>query len=107
MSFAQLNVFYVGQYNYNTNLSDSWGYTDNLGNEYAIIGLVNGVSILDLSTPSNPVEVGFAPGAQSVWRDIKVWGEFAYITCDQGNDGLMIIDMSNLPNGITYSLYRP
>ena len=78
-----------------------------MGNEYAIIGLANGVSILDLSTPSNPVQVGYAPGDQSVWRDIKVWGDYAYITCDQGNDGLMIIDMSNLPNGITYSLYRP
>lgn len=107
MSFAQLNVSYVGQYNYNTNLSDSWGYTDNMGNEYAIIGLGNGVSILDLSTPSNPVEVGFAPGFQSVWRDIKVWGDYAYVTCDQGSDGLMIIDMSNLPTGITYSFYRP
>ena len=107
LGLAQLNVSYVGQFNYNTNLSDSWGYTDAMGNEYAIIGLGNGVSILDLSTPSNPVQVGFAPGDQSVWRDIKVWGDYAYITCDQGDDGLMVIDMSNLPNGITYSFYRP
>lgn len=105
--FSQLNVTYVGQYNYTTDLSDSWGYTDGNGNEYGLIGLRNGVSVLDLSTPSNPTQAGFVSGDQSIWRDIKVWGNYAYVTCDQGNDGLMIIDLSNLPNGITATLFRP
>lgn len=104
---AQLNLSYVGNLTYSANLNDIWGYTDDNGNEYAIVGLTNGVSVVDISTPSNPVQVGFAPGAGSLWRDIKVWDKYAYITTDVGMDGLMIIDLSNLPNGITHTLYRP
>jgi choice-of-anchor B domain-containing protein len=104
---AQLNMSLVGDLNYNTDLNDIWGYTDSNGKEYAIVGLRNGVSVVDLSIPSAPVQVGFAPGVNSTWRDIKVWGDYAYITCDQGDDGLMVMDLSNLPNGITYSFYRP
>lgn len=104
---AQLNMTLVGDLDYPTNLSDIWGYTDSNGKEYAIVGRRDGVSVVDLSNPANPIQVGFAPGALSVWRDIKVWGDYAYITCDQGSDGLMVINLSNLPNGITYSFYRP
>ncbi len=104
---AQLNMTYVGQYTYNQNLNDVWGYTDANGKEYALVGLRNGVSVLDVSNPASPVQVGYAPGDQSTWRDIKVWGDYAYITCDQGDDGLMVMDLSNLPNGISYSFYRP
>ena len=104
---AQLNMTYVGDISYNTDLNDVWGYTDSSGVEYALVGLRTGVSVVDLSIPATPTQVGFAPGDQSVWRDIKVWGKYAYATCDQGDDGLMVIDLSNLPNGISYSFWRP
>ena len=104
---AQLNMSLVGNLSYNTDLNDIWGYTDSNGKEYAIVGLKNGVSVVDLSIPSAPVQVGFAPGVNSTWRDIKVWGNYAYVTADQGNDGLMIVDLSNLPTSATYTFYRP
>lgn len=104
---AQLNLSLVGSRSYSVSLSDIWGYTDANGREYALVGARDGVSVVDLSDPTQPTEVGFAPGDPSIWRDIKVWGDYAYVTCDQGDDGLMVIDLSNLPNGITYYLYRP
>ncbi|MGB0864282.1 MAG: choice-of-anchor B family protein [Saprospiraceae bacterium] len=107
VTVAQLNMSLVGDLGYGVDLSDIWGYTDANGNEYAIVGLANGVSVVDLSNPATPVEVGYAPGFLSIWRDVKVWGDYAYVTCDQGSDGLMVIDLSNLPNGISHSFYRP
>ncbi|PCJ23453.1 MAG: hypothetical protein COA97_11555 [Flavobacteriales bacterium] len=99
---AQLNVNLVGQLTFpgHGDLSDIWGHVDGSGNEYAIVGSNDGVSIVDLSTPSTPNEVFFANGANSTWRDLKVWNNHAYIT-NESSGGLMIIDMSNLPGAIT------
>lgn len=100
---SQLNMNLVGQLSYPANrgaLSDIWGYVDGNGNEYALVGLETGTSIVDISTPSNPVEVFFSPGATTIWRDLKVWNEHVYITNESSN-GLKIIDMSNLPGAIT------
>ncbi len=101
---AQTNINLVGHLPYNQTLSDIWGYTDgSSGIEYAIVGLENGTSIVSLDDPSNPTEVAYIPGASTIWRDMKVWNDFAYVT-NEGGGGLLIIDMSNLPTSIeTYT----
>jgi len=101
---AQLNLSLVGQLDYPANrgdCSDIWGYVTPQGHEYAIVGNQNGTSIVDISTdPTNPTEVFFSPGATTIWRDMKVYGTTAYIT-NEGDNGLKIIDLSNLPGPIT------
>ncbi|RFC53805.1 choice-of-anchor B family protein [Brumimicrobium aurantiacum] len=82
---------------HSTKLNDVWGYTDENGNEYALVGARKGVGIVDISDPANPVEVYWHQGSTSVWRDIKTYGDYAYVTTEE-NDGLLIIDMSPLPN---------
>ncbi len=105
---AQLNVSLVGQYQYTENLNDIWGYADTTtGVEYAIVGVRNGVSIVSLADPTNPVEVDFVPGDNSTWRDIKTWGQYAYVTTDQGDDGLTMIDLSYLPDSVVSSQWQP
>lgn len=74
---------------------------DATGKEYALVGTEYGTSIVDISTPSNPVEVFFSPGDTTIWRDLKVWNDHVYITNDNGGGSLKIIDMSNLPGAIT------
>ena len=92
-----MNMGIVGSYTFsNTECSDIWGYVDSAGTEYALVGLKNGFSVIDLSSPSNPVQNFFIPGAQSTWRDIKVWNHYAFITCDQGSDGLLIVDLNDM-----------
>jgi choice-of-anchor B domain-containing protein len=81
-------------------LSDVWGYVDSLGNEYAIVGLQKGVSIVDVTDPANMTEVFYVAGPSSIWRDIKTWDKHAYIT-NETSGGLTIIDMSALPGIIT------
>lgn len=99
ISFAQLNMSLLGQYDYpgsRGDVSDIWGYVDEFGNEYAIVGNETGVSIVDVTNPSSLVEVFYTPGANTIWRDMKTWNDKAYIT-NEGNNGLMIIDLAPLP----------
>ena len=83
--------------------NDIWGYVDPMGNEYALLGVRNGTSIIDLFDPANPVEVAFIPGPQSIARDIKVHGQYAYVVTEGTGtgQGLQIIDLSDLPNSVT------
>ncbi|MDB4534110.1 choice-of-anchor B family protein [Vicingaceae bacterium] len=99
---AQLNINLVGQLTFPSHgdVSDIWGHVDGAGNEYALVGLQDGTSIVDISTPTAPVESFFSTGAITIWRDLKVWNNHAYIT-NEGSGGLKIIDMSNLPGAIT------
>lgn len=107
VSAQNLNVSLVGSLQYSEDANDIWGYADSSGVEYAIIGLRNGTSIVSLADPANPVQVGYVPGANSTWRDIKTWGQYAYVTTDVGTDGLVVIDLSNLPNGVTSTNWQP
>jgi choice-of-anchor B domain-containing protein len=103
-----LNVSLVGHLQYTEDGNDIWGYVHpTTGVEYAIMGLHNGTSVVSLANPANPVEIGYAAGANSIWRDIKTWGNFAYVTTDVGTDGLVVIDLSNVPNGITFTNWQP
>lgn len=105
---AQLNIQFVGQLNYQTtrssNLSNLWGYTDELGNEYALVGVCGvdqqnpgGIAVVDLTDPANPQEIFFFPGPTSIWREIKVWDDHAYITTEAESGGITIVDLSPLP----------
>lgn len=105
-SFAQLNVSYVGDLPYDEDLSDIWGYVAPDGTEYAIVGVRNGVSIVNLSDPANPVESDFLPGPSTTWRDIKTWGTHAYVTNETSN-GVLVIDLSNLPGEVTAFDWTP
>ena len=85
-------------------LNDIWGWVDSAGNEYAIVGMNDGTSIIDLSDPLSPQEVLFVPGMNSTWRDIKTYGNYAYVTTEAMN-GLLIIDLSNLPDSANTNTY--
>lgn len=100
---ASLNTTLLGNLPYNRTLNDIWGYADSLGNEYALVGLTHGFSIVDVTNPVTPTEVLRIPGSQSVWRDIKTWKNFAYVTHDippgNSNNGLLIVDLDSLATG--------
>ncbi len=81
---------------HNSQLNDCWGYVDETGIEYALVGGTEGTSVVSLADPANPVEVFWKPGSNSVWRDLKVYNDYAYITTE-ADDGLLIIDLSPLP----------
>ena len=87
---------------HSTLLNDVWGYADELNNEYALVGCVEGTSVVSLADPANPIEIFWEPGMQSIWRDLKTWGDYAFITTEAQN-GLLIIDLSPLPSSTALS----
>jgi choice-of-anchor B domain-containing protein len=78
-------------------LSNICGYTDETGKEYALVGTSKGMSIVDISNPDTPVEIKMITGPTSQWREIKVKGDYAYVTTE-GGGGLVIVDMTSLPD---------
>jgi choice-of-anchor B domain-containing protein len=97
-SFSQLNMEILGHLPYTQELNDVWGYVDEQDNEYALVGVYDGLSIVDVTDPENPVEIFFGPGPESIWRDIKTWGDYAYVSNESGG-GIYIVDLSPLPGG--------
>jgi choice-of-anchor B domain-containing protein len=97
-AYSQKNMSQLGHLPYSKELSDVWGYVDEAGNEYALVGVYDGLSIVDVSDPSNPEEVFFGTGPESIWRDIKTWGDYAYVSNETGG-GVYIVDLSPLPDG--------
>ncbi len=89
-------------------LSNIGGFVDTLGNEYALVGTSEGLSIVDVTDPDNPFELQAIPGPNSIWREVKTWGRYAYVTTEGGAQGLQIVDLRNLPDpNIPYHNWNP
>ncbi|WP_367183232.1 choice-of-anchor B family protein [uncultured Aquimarina sp.] len=81
--------------------NDSWGWTDTqTSKEYAIIGLNNGTAFIDISNPTNPVYLGKLPTAtgNSLWRDVKVYNNHAFIVSEASGHGMQVFDLTRLRN---------
>ncbi|MFK8162661.1 MAG: choice-of-anchor B family protein [Lewinella sp.] len=102
MLSAQLNTTLRDNLDYDQAVNDIWGYVAPDGTEYAIVGTQTGTSFVSLADPDNIEEVAFIPGDNSVWRDIKTFGEYAYTVADQGNQGITAFDLTDLPNNVTF-----
>lgn len=86
-------------------LNDIWGWTDPVtGQEFAIVGRVNGTSFVDVTNAANPIFVGFLPshnGGSDSWRDMKVYNDHAFIVADGGGNsthGMQVFDLNTLRN---------
>ena len=108
-SQSNYNLTLVGDFDWNglsydSEGSDIWGWSNpSTGVEYALVGLNSGFSVVDLSVPQNPTEAFFIQDVNSTWRDVKTWGNHAYITTE-GGGGLLIVDLTDL-TGNTYTHY--
>jgi choice-of-anchor B domain-containing protein len=97
-----LDVQKLGQLSYTQTINDVWAWVDTAsGKEYALVGVQNGLSIVDVTIPTNPVQSNFFPGASSTWRDMKTFGNYSYTVHDNYNgtsDGIFIVDMTTIGN---------
>ncbi len=83
--------------------NDLWGWTDPVtGTEYALMGLDNGTAFIDLSDPESPVYLGRLPshnGEESIWRDVGVYADHAFIVADSvPTHGMQVFDLTQLRN---------
>ena len=84
--------------------TDVYGVAIN-GGEYAVIGSTMGTHIIDVTIPTQCLEVAFIPGSFQgngvSHRDFFSMDNYLYGVCDQGTSTLQIIDISNLPNSVS------
>lgn len=103
-AFGQKNLTKLGQLTYTPTLNDIWGYSDSAAGEYALVGVRDGFSIVDISVPSTPVQLFFISGPTSTWRDIKTYNGYAYVV-NESDSGMLIVDLNSLPASISYNRF--
>ncbi|MCC6281718.1 MAG: choice-of-anchor B family protein, partial [Saprospiraceae bacterium] len=77
-------------------LANVCGYAQD-GREYALVGASQGLAIVEITNPSLPVLLIQIPGPNNLWKEIKTYSHYAYIT-SEGGQGLQIVDLSALPD---------
>jgi choice-of-anchor B domain-containing protein len=80
--------------------ADCWGYTSSTGREYALMTLGWGLGVVEVTNPADPVILGVIPGSDSLWRDVDVIGDYAYVVTDQTGVGIQVVDLSQLDTGV-------
>lgn len=79
--------------------NDSWGWTDTeTGKEYALVGTTTSTAFVDMSDAANPIFLGRLPTAtqNSLWRDIKVYNNHAFIVSEAPGHGMQVFDLTRL-----------
>lgn len=99
LAFVPLSEFGSGLTN------SLWGWVDpGNGDEYALIGADDGVVFYRLTPdPTHPVYVGklLTFAGDSLWRDVRVYQNYAYVGSDNNpGHGLQIFDLTRL-RGLT------
>ena len=83
-------------------VNDLWGWTDQKTKiEWALVGHSSGTSFISLRKPKEPEYVGILPKTAdaygSIWRDIKVYDNHAFIVSDgAGKHGMQVFDLTKL-----------
>lgn len=79
--------------------NDSWGWFDaETGKEYALMGTTKGTAFVDITNPTKPIIIGTLPTAttNSLWRDIKVYKNYAFIVSEAPDHGMQVFDLQKL-----------
>ena len=82
------------------NGNDCWGWVDpESGREFVMYGRSNGLSIVDVTDPVNPDYLANVPTAsvQSLWRDVKVFDNHAFIVSEAPAHGMQVVDLTEVP----------
>jgi len=91
--------------------NDIWGWTDSqTGDEYALVGGVEGTAVVRVTDPMAPVVVARleTPGESddgSMWTDIKVYNDHAFVVSESETHALLVFDLAEV-RGLTSSTYR-
>ncbi|MCC7244205.1 MAG: choice-of-anchor B family protein, partial [Saprospiraceae bacterium] len=80
----------------NQTMANICGYAAN-GHEYALCGGSKGLYIVEVTNPAAPVKIVQIPGPDNLWKEIKTYQHYAYVTTE-GGQGLQIVDLSALPS---------
>ncbi len=112
-SFAQINFVKKSELAILDNgYSNIWGYAQN-NKEYALLGcqgsptLNDACAIIDVTNPSSPQVLFKVQGPPSLWREVRTWQHYAYVTTEASDNtfGITIVDLQYLPDSIKTKQY--
>jgi len=83
----------LGDFGNPSNGNDCWGYTSPSGREYALMGLSNAMAVIEITDPTNPSIIGSISHSSSLWADIKVYQDVAYVSNESGG-GIDVVDLA-------------
>lgn len=87
----------------NSHGNDIWGHFDlNDKREYALVGLTNGVSVVEVTDPVNPRVVSFIASQNTIWRDLKTYQYPSIWRALTINTFLMYIPVGGLKTANSY-----
>jgi hypothetical protein len=89
------HVIQLAHLDRNEEYSGNWGYTAPNGVELAISGTFSGTSFIDATVPAAATEVAFIPGPASIWREIAVYGPYAYIVTEADGAALQVVSLTD------------
>jgi len=80
------------------NGNDCWGWSKD-GREFVLYGRSDGTTIIEVTDPVNPVIMADVPTGSipSLWRDIKVIGDVAFVVSEAQEHGMQVLDLSQIP----------
>ncbi|MDG1779855.1 MAG: choice-of-anchor B family protein [Flavobacteriales bacterium] len=96
--FSLMSEFFFVEVGGEDNGNDCWGWTGPTGREYALFGMANGTSFIEITDPLNPVYIGILEThtTNSLWRDIKVYEDHAFIVSEAQGHGMQVFDLMQL-----------
>ena len=97
LSFLNLNDLDITVSNATAN--DCWGWVDEEnGVEYAILGGRDRTIFIDINDPLDPQIIGYilTHTSPSLWRDIKVYQDHAFIVSEAEGHGMQVFDLTRL-----------
>lgn len=84
--------------------NDMWGWTDpQTRKDYALIGGIEGVVIVDISDPKRPDVIGTLPTHTTgafLWRDLKVHANHMFVVSEDPGHGMQVFDLTQV-RGVT------
>tara|TARA_B100000965_G_scaffold147769_1_gene123114 strand:- start:1903 stop:4017 length:2115 start_codon:yes stop_codon:yes gene_type:complete len=92
------NMQLISHLPYEQNSSDITGFAQD-GREFAVMGLQDAATFIDITDPYNPFEIDRIDGGNSIWRDLKYWNRHVYIGTE-ANDGIKVVSVDDPDNPI-------
>ena len=93
------------QYNPVT-LAGVWHHVDDFGNEYALVGTSQGLSIVDVNNPASPQQIFTVPSLPNNWRELRTWEGYLYMVSEADSSAVTIVDLNSLPDTIYSKVWR-
>jgi choice-of-anchor B domain-containing protein len=105
-TFSQnYNLRFKSKMTFDRDVNDVWGVNHSNGSEYAIVGRVDGITVVDVSDPNNISAIKSITGFYSTWRDLKSFGNYAY-GVTEAKEGITIINLTNAPVDVPSKVFN-